>query len=1067
MVATAFGPFPDEVVVDFDALTAQGLFLIHGPTGAGKTSLLDAICFALFADVPGLRDRRGIVSDHAAPTATPSIELEFTSGTRRFRLHRSPQHARPKKRGVGTVDAPATVTLSELRGVEWAVVSTRNDETAEVLHDVIGMGKEQFAKVAMLPQGEFAAFLTAKDEDRRALLEKLFDISRFADIEAWLVEQRRESEAAVGALRAGIDTDLARLGDVLAASGVSSGSPPVDTAGGPHAGTSTNAPAPDRPAADELAVDPASPEGIRAHLESVGADLDQHLSQMMVALDAAIAVEGATAERAEQARAVTALRQRATTARRTLADLDASAEELIADRARLDAGQRAVSLRGHLATIQREEVTLQGARQALDVAMDSVSRLVDIFSAATDGAIGSPSHPEEAGTLFGRPQDALAAMHGHDDALREAGRLSESRLHRERRTEELIALIEKATRVLGRADADRASAALAVTSAEAMVGDSADAVASREGATVLAAAARDRHELARRTVDDAIKLDALRRAAAETRTAAQDARDHEQDLLARRLSQMAAELAEGLLDDEPCPVCGSDDHPEPTTSRDRVSGAELDEARRVHAALVQAHQDADARATAAQARLEHALQVLDVASVQEIALTSLAEAAETAQRDLALISDRAARLQASQQSLDSARARLARVDESVVAAERDLAQARTISGQERSADCHEATALADLLKSHESCPCAPGSPPSTGRTLTLSADDVAMVREITATHSQVIRLVEAWRNASHDHEVAETRLHDVRADAQSAAHEAGFDSIDGVTHALMMPNELDRLRDRIQGHDRARAAAQSVLDDPEVLAAEAAEEPDVHEATADAARARAAVLTAQAAQTEAATARKSFVTVRTSLLKGLDAAGPALVRHHRIKDLADAFTGGGVNNTLRMRLTSYVLASRLDKVARLANERLRIMGDGRYTLEHSDRLAARGARSGLGLRVLDQWTGVSRETSTLSGGEAFMASLALALGLADAVREESGGFDLGTLFVDEGFGTLDDESLEQVISVLDSLREGGRAVGVVSHVGELRSRITSQLLVRKTASGSTVSISGPGVESAA
>ncbi len=159
-----------------------------------------------------------------------------------------------------------------------------------------------------------------------------------------------------------------------------------------------------------------------------------------------------------------------------------------------------------------------------------------------------------------------------------------------------------------------------------------------------------------------------------------------------------------------------------------------------------------------------------------------------------------------------------------------------------------------------------------------------------------------------------------------------------------------------------------------------------------------------------------------------------------------------------MRLSSFVLAARLEKVAELANERLAVMGAGRYRLEHTDELAARGARSGLGLRVLDQWTGQTRDTSTLSGGEAFMASLALALGLADAVREEAGGFDLRTLVVDEGFGSLDDESLEQVLDVLDGLREGGRAVGVVSHVAELRGRIPSQVVVHKDPAGSTVTV---------
>jgi exonuclease SbcC len=168
--------------------------------------------------------------------------------------------------------------------------------------------------------------------------------------------------------------------------------------------------------------------------------------------------------------------------------------------------------------------------------------------------------------------------------------------------------------------------------------------------------------------------------------------------------------------------------------------------------------------------------------------------------------------------------------------------------------------------------------------------------------------------------------------------------------------------------------------------------------------------------------------------------------------------GTGGDNTLRMRLTSFVLAARLEKVAVLANERLRVMGGGRYLLEHTDDRAARGARSGLGLRVLDQWTGRTRETASLSGGECFLASLALALGLADAGREEAGGLDLGTLFVDEGFGSLDDESLEQVLSVLDGLREGGRAVGVVSHVADLRTRIPHQAVVHKTSRGSTVQV---------
>ena len=146
----------------------------------------------------------------------------------------------------------------------------------------------------------------------------------------------------------------------------------------------------------------------------------------------------------------------------------------------------------------------------------------------------------------------------------------------------------------------------------------------------------------------------------------------------------------------------------------------------------------------------------------------------------------------------------------------------------------------------------------------------------------------------------------------------------------------------------------------------------------------------------------------------------------------------------------------LAEIATLANERLTTMSDGRYALEYTDARAAKGARSGLGLRVRDAWTGQARDTSSLSGGESFMASLALALGMGDAVRAEAGGFDLQTLFVDEGFGSLDEESLEQVMAVLDTLREGGRAVGIVSHVAELRTRIPHQLQVLKEQGGSRI-----------
>jgi exonuclease SbcC len=203
-------------------------------------------------------------------------------------------------------------------------------------------------------------------------------------------------------------------------------------------------------------------------------------------------------------------------------------------------------------------------------------------------------------------------------------------------------------------------------------------------------------------------------------------------------------------------------------------------------------------------------------------------------------------------------------------------------------------------------------------------------------------------------------------------------------------------------------------------------------------------------------ARHELRSRAVSVKSAVAALGPSEQEAQLVERLADSVSGAGPDNARRLRLSAFVLGARLAEVAAFANERLVVMSDGRYALVHHDGKGSHGARGGLGLRVSDSWTGQTRDTASLSGGESFMASLALALGLGDAVRAEAGGFDLQTLFVDEGFGSLDEDSLEQVMSVLDALREGGRSVGIVSHVAELRHRIPSQLLVEKGRSGSTI-----------
>ncbi|MDP9398630.1 MAG: hypothetical protein M3P96_12810, partial [Actinomycetota bacterium] len=189
----------------------------------------------------------------------------------------------------------------------------------------------------------------------------------------------------------------------------------------------------------------------------------------------------------------------------------------------------------------------------------------------------------------------------------------------------------------------------------------------------------------------------------------------------------------------------------------------------------------------------------------------------------------------------------------------------------------------------------------------------------------------------------------------------------------------------------------------------------------------------------------------------LEGLRPLRERAATVTALSRLVEGTAADNRLRMRLSAYVLAARLEQVAAAASVRLLQMSGARYTLVHTDSGSRGRGRSGLGLSVRDAWTALDRDTTTLSGGESFVASLALALGLADVVTAEAGAVPMETLFVDEGFGSLDADTLDEVLDVLDALRAGGRAVGVVSHVAELRTRIPVQLHVRKDRHGSTLS----------
>jgi exonuclease SbcC len=1008
---TAFGPFAATVEVDLDAASSGGLFLIRGATGAGKTSLLDAVAFALYADVPGARSKKQLHSDHAERGAIPSVTLEFTASGRRLRIERSPEFLRPKARGRGETKVQARAVLWERRGSEWAALSTRHDEIADVVKDVLGMGLEQFSKVVLLPQGDFAAFLRATPEERRSLLERLFDVSAFAGIEDWFAAQRKETATVVADQRAALNAELAVLADVLADA--------PDLEGGSRDWS-------DLPLAE-----------LPAALEAARQVLDEGSTTRLAAVDATrLADEAASTAHAIAADTV-ARRTRGLAARASLAALDASTGARDDAAARIELAERAASVAGDLKALDRVTSSLSSAQRRV------ASTQPDVAQWALDG--------RGAGAV----QQVLEGLTAGGESLSTAERVLAGVEERNRTltvaSGELAALsrtIEQSTEGLATVEAELVEATSALTAAEL-------GAARVEAATTRLV--RTREVLAaRRALDQTLE----RRATcltllAEQRTAAQDLRDAYQDRRQARLDAMAGELASRLEGDQPCPVCGACDHPHLASTVDLVSAEDVT----VAEARWQAAADEAVGTERSAAALEATLVQLRTQLGGETGDQAVLEdAVARARRELGEVTAQA-------ESVAGLRSHVAALRATTETMSAGLLDDRQTGAILRSRIEHSTSeletqraSLAEALDAHAThCPCVETATRDAAR-----APDFVDPDRLVATlahHGRAVTAATAHAGAVQELERARIDVAAVSTATDESFRTAGFPGPDEARAGLLPPPEVARLREAVAAHDEAAVVARTTLAEPEVQ--KALESPEVDVAGLAAAReaAHAAHTTAVAADTLVRRTISGLDRVRGSISARCGQITEAEARHQVIRELADTVAGTSSSNELRMRLSAFVLAARLEKVATLANERLAHMGEGRYQLRHTDGLAARGARSGLGLEVLDLWTGQARATTSLSGGESFMASLALALGLADAVREEAGGFDLQTLFVDEGFGTLDDESLEQVMAVLDDLREGGRAVGVVSHVAELRTRIPSQVVVRKTERGSSVLVS--------
>lgn len=1005
---TAFGPFGDPQDIDFDGLSAAGLFLLHGPTGAGKTSVLDAVCFALYGSVPG--DRQGgkqgmtLRSDHARSGARTEVRLELTVAGRRLEITRQPPWERPKKRGTGTTTEKAQSRLREYAsgpgpgadGV-WKDLSRSHQEIGEEISQLLGMSKEQFCQVVLLPQGDFARFLRADAEARGKLLGRLFDTHRFAAVEQRLAEQRRTTEAEVKAGDAALMADAHRMQQAAADDGGGTGLPLPDLAPG----------------------DPGLATEVLAWAAVARVDARERLAIARCALTAAESAQAAADRRFAEARDLDRLQGRFAEARERAARLRAREDELRAWERCLERARKAETV---APALDLRDAADAEHRAAAREESRTRARLPGTFAAS--GAAGLAAAAREAAEELGGLASARRAE-------RRLAGIAEERASLDRQERADDELLQDATAWLDGWETTRtalqeriATAQEAVTHAERLAG---------------------RLEPAQARLDAARRRDRLAGDATAARERALAAREHATatherwlDLKEQRLNGIAAELAAHLTDGAPCAVCGATEHPAPARKgAGHVDRGAEEEALAAHRAAEESRTAAERalgdvrEALAAQAAAARGGQGSEAAADEDPAADDLAAAVEELRHAHTEARDRASGLHAGREAL----ARAEREYERRLAGQQEAARRAASRTTLRDALDREQEGLAEEL--------------ARARGTTGSVADRAAQLE-----RQAALLTEAAEAARAADDTAE-RLKDADARLSDAAYRAGFDTPAAAAAALLDDARYREVQHRIDAWRNEQAAVRSVLAEPETVAA--AERPAVDLPAARAAAEDAGRRLRAAGSACDAAARRCAELDRLSARTAAASRelAPLRAAYDRVARLAGLAAGTSAENERRMRLESYVLAARLEQVAAAATVRLRRMSSGRYTLVHSDDRTGRG-RSGLGLHVVDAWTGRERDTATLSGGETFFASLALALGLADVVTDEAGGVRLDTLFIDEGFGSLDDQTLDEVLDVLDSLRERDRSVGIVSHVADLRRRVHAQLEVVKGRAGSSV-----------
>ncbi len=1117
LIMTGIGPYAGTETIDFDRFTASGRFLLTGPTGSGKTTIIDAIVFALYgqvADSSGSSKQR-LRSTLVDAAARSEVDLTFSTSAGVYRILRSPEYWRPKKRGTGTTRQNAAAKLWRLSAPGGHALDepiTKLEEVGAEVNRIVGLSRDQFTQTVVLPQGRFARFLRATSAERHTLLRDVFGTGVFDAIQAEIAERNRLTDREAQAARQALQARVEVAAPLLALLPI----PSADDDPPPGALSATivtddaqkNAEPFPAPRRTELSEAPESAElsepaelselaesaelaELAQLAELAGAPVpdtdaiaaigEQALARSRAALaPLAEAVERARAEAGTAHAATEAaveLRQRLDRREALLAEqaeLDAHRAAHDADTARLDAARRASQV---TTALHRHARALRDLAAARDLATQALSRTLNTVGASasatstilTDSIADSTDDTDSTDTqdipaigpileeceaiLTSAPQAPYAPEDSGESQRLQHAESQLTALATRTRTlagslEPLVALeadlghrraaLERDQALLDtrRADLDEHIRALEARPARHAELETALETA-RQAENRLPQARVDRDAaLARR--DAAIRAEALdtrlaasKQAVVEATEVVESAKAHAAAQHRAWLEATAGSIVAELVDGEPCPVCGSPEHPAPADPEaGSVSRAQVEQV------------DAE-RARADEHLTERVREHSDLEREHRTALEA------SGMRPLAELDGALAGAAEHLQSLARASRPLSELTEQLAGFAKETAAMRDALETDRTALAEDRARLEAAQNALE-------------QDRARCADACGEHATVAARHHALLGIADAAESARSHLAAVRTAAREATSasdDLGKALAAAGFTTASQAEQAILPAAELTALAEAV---DRIRADRERVrhalTEDPRICAL-------TGEETADVAGARRLQEAAEKTRETALAAHATASEAHRHLEEALEAVDRTAVRladilagSRALTQVAALVTG---RNDASTPLATWVLLDRFAEVLVFANDRLTQMSSGRYELVRvADETGSAGRRDrGLGLGVIDRLcAGVVRDPKTLSGGETFYVSLSLALALADVVTAESGGVAMETLFVDEGFGTLDPETLQTVLAELGRLQAGGRTVGIVSHIEELRRQVPDRIEVTTTPVGSTLRI---------